>query len=325
LLGYFPGHSLTLARGLRDADPDAGFRRDVCRFVDDRVTPVERARFVHALLGRDMAEVRLFLDRLERYALAIEKNPEPSADLKQALDAIATDAPIRSRYLQFMRASDDASLRVRMIDLALHFGWLSPEERLAELGSVIAARYARPVLTAADVDFVCRLNRDHALDGSRILLHDANGDAGHAAVLACLGDTGQRRHLLQALTSGRDGDVEVAQDYLQYYPIADVGELRDVASGIAQMTDTGAQVRALDTLADHRVSDPQALSELAHLFPATKSIDVQRAIAGVLIRSDYPGIATSGLVRTLREYRLKSHQGRDLIDVLIGRLEDAAA
>src|SRR5205823_9147574 len=30
LLGYFPGHSLTMTTGLGDGDPQASYRRDVC-------------------------------------------------------------------------------------------------------------------------------------------------------------------------------------------------------------------------------------------------------------------------------------------------------
>jgi hypothetical protein len=149
-------------------------------------------------------------------------------------------------------------------------------------------------------------------------------DAGHAAVLACLGDTNQRERLLQALTSPQAADVEIAQAYLQYRPIADASELRHIAGAIAQMTDVDAQVRAIDTLADHRVSDPQALGELARLFPIARTIDVQRAIAGVLIRADSAATDGPDLARTLREHRFKSPDGRDLIDVLIRRLEAAA-
>src|SRR6185312_3993785 len=76
LLAYFPGHSLTLTRGSIDSDPDAAFRRDVCQFLDDRISPVQRAQFVHALLRRDMVEVRLFLDRLERYAASVANRPD---------------------------------------------------------------------------------------------------------------------------------------------------------------------------------------------------------------------------------------------------------
>ena len=325
LLPYFSGHSLTLTRGSIDTDPDAGFRKDVCGFLDDRDSPVVRAQFVHRLLGRDMAEVRLFLDRLERYAAALARTPA-TPELQQVLDAIASDTAARGRYLQFVDASDDAPLRVRMIDLAARLGWLAPDDRLAALGRVVAGRYGRVELTAADVDFVCRLNADHALDGSRAMLRrvDDAGDVGHAAVLACLGDADQRPRLLQALTSTRDAEVQVAQVYLRYHPLADVNELRTVASGIMQMADASTQIRALDTLADHGVSDPEALGDLARLFPRAKSIDVQRAIAGVLIRADYDAMDPPQLVRMLREHRFKSQQGRDLIDVLIDRLGAAA-
>jgi len=90
------------------------------------------------------------------------------------------------------------------------------------------------------------------------------------------------------------------------------------------MSDPNAQVRALDTISSYRFSDPETLEELANFFPAARSIGVQRAIAGVLIRSNYQAIAAPELMRTLREYRLKSPDGRDLIDVLITRLQSAS-
>ena len=127
--------------------------------------------------------------------------------------------------------------------------------------------------------------------------------------------------MLRALTSPSERDAQVARTYLGHRPIADVTELRIVTSEIARMSNADSQVRALATLADHRLSDPEALAELVGLFPTTNSIRVQRAIAGVLIRSDYRGDASRELVRTLREHRLKSPDGRDLIDVLIDHLE----
>ena len=57
------------------------------------------------------------------------------------------------------------------------------------------------------------------------------------------------------------------------------------------------------------------------MFPRTKSVNVQRAIAGILIRSDFSTIATPELASALRKTRLKSQDGDDLIDVLIRRLE----
>ncbi|MEO8347224.1 MAG: hypothetical protein ABI607_16175, partial [Betaproteobacteria bacterium] len=76
----------------------------------------------------------------------------------------------------------------------------------------------------------------------------------------------------------------------------------------------------LDTLGRHYVSDPESLDELARLFPLTKSVYVQRAIAGILIRSDFDAVDKPELVRVLRLHRLKSPDGADLIDTLIRRL-----
>jgi hypothetical protein len=50
-------------------------------------------------------------------------------------------------------------------------------------------------------------------------------------------------------------------------------------------------------------------------------LNVQRAIAGILIRSDYKTIAKAELARALRQHRLKSPDGEDLIDALIRRLQ----
>ena len=57
------------------------------------------------------------------------------------------------------------------------------------------------------------------------------------------------------------------------------------------------------------------------MFPTTKSLEVQRAIAGILIRADYNAFAKPELVRALQQHRVKSSDGRDLIDVLIHRLQ----
>ena len=127
--------------------------------------------------------------------------------------------------------------------------------------------------------------------------------------------------MLRALTSANDDDVQIAQIYLRHRPIHDRDALRAIAAEIAQMKSADAQVRALDTLAGYRLSDRETLDALARLFPRARSIGVQRAIAGVLIRADYSAIANPALVRALREHRLKSPTGEDLIDVLIRRLQ----
>jgi hypothetical protein len=55
LLGLFAPSSMTVSAGLTDADPQAGVRGDVCRFVDERLPDAQKVGFMHELLQRDMA------------------------------------------------------------------------------------------------------------------------------------------------------------------------------------------------------------------------------------------------------------------------------
>ena len=69
------------------------------------------------------------------------------------------------------------------------------------------------------------------------------------------------------------------------------------------------------------MADPQSLQEIARLFPRARSLQVQRAIAGILIRSDTQMLARPELARLLRQHRLKSPDGSDVIDMLIRLLQ----
>ena len=106
--------------------------------------------------------------------------------------------------------------------------------------------------------------------------------------------------------------------------MGDVGALSHVANPARGPGDrahgclAGAGSR---TLAGLRLSDRLSLDALTRLFPQAKTVNVQRAIAGILIRADYHALAVAEIARTLRQYRLKSPDGEDLIDVLIRRLQ----
>jgi hypothetical protein len=323
LLALFAPSSMTVASGTTNLDSQAGYRRDMCQFVDDRLSPAQRVAFVHSLLGRDVTEVRAFLDPLEKYTASLTPVDRADAAVSKGLAEIAADAHASERWLAFARDTDEPAVRARMIGLAGRFGWLSPSSMQAELARLVHDLYAKNEVGNADVELVCTLNGDHVLDSALagIAPVAASSDIAHAALLACAGSAGARAQLIDALTSGRDRDVALAQVYLKHHPIADVGDFRAVALRIARMNDVDAQVRALDTLAEHRVSDRESLESLARLFPVAKTVNVQRAIAGILIRSDYEAIAKPELVRALREKRLKSPDGQDLIDVLIRRMQ----
>jgi hypothetical protein len=323
LLGQFAGESMIAVSGLSDSDPRAVHRREVCQFVDERLAPADKLAFTHDLLRRDMGEVRMFLERIEALFASLSEADRQAPAFAQAIDEIARDDVVRDRYLRFAEDADLPRIRARMIRLAGALGWLSPSVERAELMRMVGDLLRRDAVGAAEVDMICSLNKDHELDQERLSLAPATaaGNVAQAAVLGCLGSAEGRARVLQALTDGDDAEVGLAEVFLAHRPIVDVGELRAVASAITHMTGSPAQVRALDTLARHRLADRQSLDELTRLFPASRSVDVQRAIAAVFIRSDLQQFAKPEMVRVLSENRLKSPTGNDIIDILIRRLQ----
>jgi len=266
----------------------------------------------------------MLFERIEKVTGALSGEARDAPAVTHALGEIARDQATRERYLAFARNTDRPAIRARMIKLANALGWLSPADQRIELARMIGDQLADDTISFEDVDLTCALNEDRKLDAERqrIALSPAQaGKLANAAVLACLGSPEGHARMLQALTSTDDRDVQIAQVYFRHRPITDVNELRTAAQGIARMPVSDAQVRALDTLALHYVADRESLDQLLRLFPIARSVMVQRAIAGVLIRSDYQAIARPELVRVLRLYRLKSPDGADLIDVLIRRLQ----
>ena len=251
---------MTVTAGMTDADDRAGFRRDVCRFSDDRLSAAQKIAALHDLLGRDGAEVRMFLDHVERYAASI-----PGTETA-ALRSITTDGGAKARFLEVARDADDPAVGVRMARVAGRLGWLTRNEERALVIDMLGARLAAQTLSPGDVDLACTLNRDGALDGSvarmRVAPELARRTA-HAAVLACLGSDESRKRVLRALASGDESDAAIAQAYLSHRPMADAVELRGVTGQVARMTGGAeAQVRALHALARHEVTDRETLRHL---------------------------------------------------------------
>jgi hypothetical protein len=326
LLKLFGPSSMIAIPGLTDADADASFRRDLCSFADDRPSDVQKIVFMHEVLQRDVTEVRMFLDHLERYAGSIGASQRLRPEVSKALSAIEGDRRTRERFLEFARDADEATVGARMMALARTLGWLSPAQEQAEFLRIIADRMQRGLLGKTEVDLVCTTHREPEPGMvSQLLASGAvrTDKVAHSAALACLGSPQAHERTVRALTSPNDEDVAVVQTYLRHRTLADVGEVRAVATGIGRMKAAGAQVRALETLAKQRLVDAQSLQEIARLFPQARSLDVQRAIAGILIRADYKMLARDDLARSLRQHRLKSPDGHDVIDMLIRLLQTA--
>ncbi|WP_144289915.1 hypothetical protein [Ideonella sp. A 288] len=324
LLNLFGPSSMIAVAGLTDADPHAGFRRDLCGFADDQPSDAQKLAFLHQVLQRDPTEVRMLLDLLERYAASLGPVRRLAPDVATALAEIGRDHATRDRYLAFARDADDASVQARMMALARNVGWLTLAQEQAEFGRMIADRMARHRIGRHEVDLVCAAHAEHDPALARQVLASGAaraGQASHSAVLACLGHAEAHERTLRALTSTDDEDVAVAQTYLRHRPLSNVAEVRAVAAGIGRMTAAAAQVRALETLARQRLADAPSLQAIASLFPLARSLDVQRAIAGILIRSDTQMLARADLARSLRQHRLKSPDGSDVIDLLIRLLQ----
>jgi hypothetical protein len=205
-------------------------------------------------------------------------------------------------------------------------GWLTAEQEQAEFLRMVADRMAHGTLGRTEVDLICSTRRERDPDLARQVL--ATGaprpdNVAHSAALACLGNPQAHERTVRALTSSDDDAVAIAQVYLRHRPLVDVGELRSIATGIGRMSGAGAQVRALETLAKQRLADAPSLQEIARLFPLARSLEVQRAIAGILIRADTQMLARADLARSLRQHRMKSPDGTDVIDVLIRLLQSA--
>ena len=324
LLAQFAPFAMTATQGLTDQDPQAAVRRDVCQFADDRSSDAKKLAFVHQLLQRRMAETRIHLDRIQRHAKALDDPVRRTAEVGQALADIAGDHAARARFLAFARDADLPAVRARMLKLARDLGWLSATEQLQELALMLGALQARSVLGITEVDLICTLNREHDLDGffdSGSPTGNPADDVPHAAVRACLGSTEARARTLEGLVSPNEADVQIARAYLRHRPITDGAELKQAAAAIAAMRPSDAQVRALEALGRHYVSDREVLDKLVQLFSQTTSWTVQAAIAGILIRADRRSIASPQLVRTLLRDRRPSPSGDNMIDALMRRLQ----
>lgn len=326
LLNLFGPTSMISAAGLTDADPHAGFRADMCGFADSRPSDTKKIAFLHQVLQRDVTEVRMFLEHIERYAASITPAQRLKPEVATALGKIEHDHRTRDRFIEFARDADQATVQARMMALARKLGWLSPAQEQAEFVRMVSDRMARGSLGKHEVDLVCSTQKqaEPALAEQVLSTGAARpGNVAHSAALACLGNPQAHERTLRALTSSQLEEVEIAQVYLRHRPLGDVAEVRALTSNIGRMTAASAQVRALDALARQRLADPQSLQEIAGLFPRARSLEVQRAIAGILIRSDYKVLSRAELARSLRQHRLKSPNGHDVIDMLIRLLQAA--
>ncbi|MEP6703118.1 MAG: hypothetical protein ABJB04_09000, partial [Betaproteobacteria bacterium] len=323
LLGQFASTSLTAVSGVGATGPQASYRQEVCQFYDDRKPVDAKVDFLHQLFARNMSEVRMFLQHIEKFSSSLTDTERRAPAVDRELRSIVGDANVRQRYLDFARETERPDIRARMVKLAGDLGWLSADALRDELVGVTTDMLARKSLGVGDVEFVCALNDTHQLDTpvDHFRLTAAQlADAGHSAALACLGSADDHARQILRLSSRDMTDVQIAQVYFSHRPITDVSELRTAAIDISRMPESEAKVLALETLARHYLSDRESIEELASAFPKSDSVNVQRAIAGILLRADLKSVSKSDLIRNLSEHRVRGTGGQDIVDVLLRRL-----
>ncbi|HXF78648.1 MAG TPA: hypothetical protein VN598_07280 [Usitatibacter sp.] len=321
LLRQFSFNHMVMVQGVRDSDPGAGHRREVCEFYDTRSAAAKKLAFVHALMRRDSREVRGFFERIEKLWGSFSDADRGSPEFLHEAALLSADDAARERFLGLARSAPRPEIRARMIALARAFAWLTAGEERTEYVRLAADLMDAGAVGYAEVDLICSLNDDHSLDGTAARLARHARTTADAAVLACLGDREAHAQVVRALFTGGERDVEIAQAYLRNRPLTDRGELREVAAGIARMPSPVMQVRALGTLARLQIDDHEILRELEDVFAAAKTPGVQSAIAEVFIRSGSRGIAKPELASWLRRHRLPAGRGEDLVDVLLRSLQ----
>ena len=321
LLAAFAPFSLTSVTGMTPADPHWQSRLDMCQFADERRPIGAKLAFVYGLLQRHIGEARLNLDRIRRLRESLDASVFDDPLAAQVLEVIARDEDARDRVLDYARQTDRPDTRVAMLDLARDVGWLTREAHRDELAAMLRELEVRPDAGVAEVNLACRLNADASLDG-RFADTRATGGTAQAAMRACLGSGEDRARTLQALLGPAEADVQLAQAYLRHRPVDDPAELRDLTQGISAMPAGAAQVRALEALGRHYVSDGDVLQRLVALYGQTSSASVQSAVAGILLRADRSALPAEKLRETLISLRRDASGagGGGTIDALIGLL-----
>ena len=321
LLSLFGPSSMVATSGQADDEPYAPYRRETCRYYDERETLARRIERVGAVLAGDPIALRMSFDRIESFFAGIGAAERARPATAQALASLGSDAAVARRYLALTRDTRDPALRLRMIALARDIAWLDAEGELGAKRRLARDVIVDPAMAFGEVELVCGLNGDGALDGALDGLPPLRTlTLAQAAGVACLGNGEARSRVLKALASPREADVQVAQAYLRHRPVRDAAELRTLAADVGRMKSVAAQVRALDTLGRHHVADRDVIDQLAGLFQRTHSLEVQRAIAEIFLRTG-PEVLDRRVASVLRDSRIRSpNAGGDLIDQLLRRL-----
>jgi hypothetical protein len=316
LVRYFADTQMKVVGGLTPAEPKARVRAQMCRFFDDRLTPADKLDFIGQLLQREMAEVRMYLERIETYMEGLTDQATRSPEWWASLSRIA-DEGARKRFLQFARDADPPPVRLRMMDVAFHLGWLTPEQERQEHVRLVQNLLEAPRLGMGEADVICRLANAQDIGPGELRLPARPGTAASVA-RACLGDA-DARQAVRAYLLGKDEDAFLGARILFDADPMTPSDLKWYATEIGRRTGgVAASERALHVVARQHIDDRAVLDAYMRLLTTDLANETKQAIAYVFLFADLSLVDRPKLIESVRKTGLAEEGG---LGFLLRRLE----
>lgn len=300
LVSRFADTQMRVVGGLTRAEPKARVRAEMCKFFDDRLTPAVKLDFIGQLLKREMAEVRMYLERVETYLEGVTDETMRSPEWRASLSRIAADDGARERYLQFARDADPPPVRVRMMDAARRLGWLTPAKVRQEHVQLVQAMLEAPRLGMGEADLICKLANAQNIKPNELRFHARSGP-GLSVARACLGDA-DARQTVRAYLLSKDEEIFLgAQILFDFHPMTP-SELVWYATEIGRRTGgVAASERALHVIARQDVSDRVVLDAFMGLLTLDLAKETKHAIAPVFLFADWSQVDRPKLIEAVRK------------------------
>jgi hypothetical protein len=300
LVRYFADTEMRVVGGLTPAEPKTRVRAEMCKFFDDRLTPAGKLDFIGELLQREMAEVRMFLERIETYLEGITDEATGSPEWWASLSRIAADDGARGRFLRFARDADPPPVRLRMMDVAFRLGWLTPEQERQEQVQLVQYLLEAPRLGMGEADVICKLANAQDIGVSELRLRARSGPAASVA-RACLGDA-DARQAVRAFLLGKDEDAFLGARILFDSRPMTPSDLKWYAEEIGRRTGgVAASERALHVVARQNIDDRAVLDAFMRLLTTDLAKETKQAIAYVFLFADLSLVDRPKLIEAVRK------------------------
>jgi len=300
LAGYFGEDQMRVVGGLTPAEPKARVRAEMCRFFDDRLTPARKLDFVGQLLKREMAEVRMYLERIETHLESLPGATTVSPEWRASLGRIAGDGDARERFLQFARDAEPPPARVRMMDMASRLGWLTTANLRQEQVQIVQTMLEAPKLGSGEADIICDLAKQRNIKLGELRI-PARSAPGFSVARACLGDADARQGI-RAMLLSRDEELFLgAQVFFESHPMTR-SELVWYATEIGRGTGgVAAAERALHVIARQDIRDRAVLNTYMQLLTMDLAKETKHAIAPVFLFADWSQVDRVKLIEAVRK------------------------